>query len=675
MKVSERWLRTLINPALTITELAEQLTQASLEVDSLEKIPEQEQESVCTFKIPPNRGDCLSMEGIAREVSLLNNLPYQKITPAAITPTLKDTFPVDIKAVAACPRYVSCVLRNVDVMKPVSPEIKERLELAGIRSINRVVDILNYVMLELGQPLHAFDLETLKSSLQVRYALANEKMVLLDGQTLNLNPTVLVISDSEKAQALAGIMGGLGSSVTEKTRHILIESAYFDPVTIRLGSQHSGLKTDASYRFERGVDPSLPNRALQRVLQLLNEDGKLQAGPISVHEALTHLPKVPVVHLRHKRIARILGKDFSSETIFDILNRAGMKVTETDEGFHVIAPSFRHDIALEEDLIEEIARVSGLETFLSTALTGEMQYPATTHPNFKNRLKTVLVDRGFNEAVTYSFIDPEWLEVFQYPTHSLALKNPISREMAVMRASLWPGLLQAVQYNQRRQSQRGRLFEMGTCFSHDQESLYLGLVVFGAVHQEQWGLANKPHDFYDLKADMEALFSVLKGFSLRFESSEHPALHTGQSAQIIAEDKTIGWIGSLHPRLLKALDLEGPVSLAEINLEDVLREKTVRFQALSKFPMIRRDLAVVIDQQVTAAILKEAILETAGELLESVVLFDVYQGKGVAPGKKSVAIGLSLRHATRTLVENEINDIIKRVILMLSDRFKATLRE
>jgi len=675
MKVSERWLRTLINPDLDITALAEQLTQASLEVDSLEIIENNDNESVCTFKIPPNRGDCLSMEGIAREISLLNNLSYQSISHNLITPMITDTIAVEIEEEALCPRYITCVLKEVDVNHPVAPEILARLELAGVRSVNRVVDILNYVMLELGQPLHAFDLDTLKPTICVRRARLNEKIVLLDGQNITLNPECLVIADSEKVQALAGIMGGLASMVTEKTRNILIESAYFDPVTIRLSAQQQGLKTDASHRFERGVDPALPKRALMRALQLLSENVNVQIGPISVNEALAHLPVMPVIQLRHKRIAQVLGKDFASEETRNILSRAGMQLKETSDGFSVVAPSFRHDILIEEDLIEEIARVVGLHQLPSRSLAGEINYPVAIDINLKNRLKTLLVDRGFHEAMTYSFIDPQFADSFQYPTHSLALKNPISRDMAVMRASLWPGLLQAVQYNQRRQALRVRLFEMGTCFTLSAEALYLSVVATGALQQEQWGAANKVQDFYDLKADIEALFSILKMPSPQFELSEHPALHPEQSAQIVLDGKSIGWIGNLHPRLIKTLDLEGPVSLSEINLTGLLTEKTALFKTISKFPMIRRDLAVVLSENVTAAALKEAIAATVGDLLESIVLFDVYQGKGVGVGQKSVAIGLILRHQTRTLVETEISDIIKEVVGMLASRFNATLRE
>jgi phenylalanyl-tRNA synthetase beta chain len=682
MKVSERWLRTFVNPPVMIAELAEQLTQASIEVDSLEITNQDTPQGIFTFKIPPNRGDCLSIEGIAREVSVLNNLSYQSVSPAIVMPVLTETFSVEIEEPALCPRYFSCIVRGINSAIPASDEIKERLMLAGLRSVSRVVDILNYVMLELGQPLHAFDLTTLKPRLCIRRAKAGEKIVLLvDEKEILLTPDCLVIADNTGPQALAGIMGGLASSVTDKTAAVLLESAYFHPVGVRLTAQRHSLKTDGSYRFERGTDPSLPKRALERVLQLLSEDTSVQIGPIAGCEAPAHLPERPTILLRHSRILRVLGVSFSSKEINDILRRLNMEIQETLEGFTVVPPSYRQDITIEEDLIEEIGRVIGLHHLVSAPLTGAIPYPAITSINLKNRIKTSLVDRGYSEAVTYSFIDPLFAETFKFPTHSAVLKNPISREMAVMRSSLWPGLLQAVQYNQRRQQLNLRLFEMGTCFPESasdktiQENLYLSGVIVGALQGEQWGVSNNPHDFYDLKKDVEALFAILKEPTLKFKRAEHPALHPGQSAEIFRQGKPIGWIGSLHPELCKIFELEGPVSLFELNMEGVLNEPTARFKAISKFPSIRRDIAVVLDQNIEAAALKKAMIETAGEWLESIVFFDVYQGKGVPTGQKSLAIGLVLRHPTRTLVENEISDIIKEVVLTLANQFRATLRE
>jgi len=684
MKVSERWLRTFVNPPVMIAELAEQLTQASIEVDSLEMINPEKPEGVFTFKIPPNRGDCLSIEGIAREVSVLNNLSYQSKSLAAVTPTLTETVRVDIKEPALCPRYFSCVVRGINSTVSASDEIKEKLTLAGLRSVSRVVDILNYVMLELGQPLHAFDLATLKPELCVRHAKAGEKIVLLvDEKEILLTPDCLVIADNTGPQALAGIMGGLASSVTDKTEAVLLESAYFYPVGVRLTAQRHGLKTDGSYRFERGTDPLLPKRALERVLQLLSEDKNVQIGPIAACEAPEYIPTRPTIVLRHSRILRVLGVSFASKDIQDILRRLNMDIQETPEGFSVVPPSYRQDITIEEDLIEEIGRVIGLHHLASAPLTGVIPYPSTTSIDLKHRIKTSLADRGYSEAITYSFIDPLFAEMFKFPTHSAVLKNPISREMAVMRSSLWPGLLQAVQYNQRRQQLNLRLFEMGTAFVQNtsdkkgtvQENRYLSAVIAGTLQAEQWGAPNNSHDFYDLKKEVEILFAILKEPTLDFKNAKHPALHPGQSAEIWRQGKAVGWIGSLHPELVKKFELEGPVSLFELDLAGILSEPTARFKAISKFPSIRRDIAVVLDQNIEAAALRKAMVETAGEWLESIIFFDVYQGKGVPTGQKSVAIGLILRHPTRTLVENEISDIIKEVVLMLANQFRATLRE
>ncbi len=680
MKVSELWLRTLVNPPLSVTEIADQLTNAGIEVDSLEFIGAKADQGIWTFKIPPNRGDCLSMEGIAREVALLNNMAYQTKPIVAVQSTIDESISVHIEKPELCPRYLACVVKNINPTVPTPVGIKDRLEMAGLRSVSLLVDILNYVMLELGQPLHAFDLAKLGSEIKVRSAIAGEHLTLLDGQKIELIPETLVIADNHGVLALAGVMGGLHSAVSETTHSILIESAYFNPIAVRLAAKHYGIRTDSSFRFERGIDPFIQKLAIDRAVQLILETAGGQVGTVQEYQSANFMPKCPSVILKKARIQQLLGIVIPEETILRIFQLGNMQVQKEGDSFKVSPPSYRQDIALDVDLIEEIIRVYGLQHCQGEPLSGSLAFGRMFDATpFDLRAKQLLADRGYSEAITYSFTDPKWLEHFHFQEKPLALSNPITVEMAVMRTSLWPGLLQAVQYNQRRQSARVRLFEIGVCFKEFDgsfvEKSYLSGVVAGTLQPEQWGVVKTQHDFYDLKGDLEAILGLIPGATFTFAKGEHAALHPSQTAKILMNQQTVGVIGSLHPQLLKSLDLEGPLSLFEIDLERVQIPTKVVFQSLSKFPAIRRDLAVLIEQTVWVSDLKAAIYESVGQLLEELIIFDVYQGKGIDPTKKSIAIGLILRHSSRTLVEDEVSGIIQRVVAMLSSRFGAILRE
>jgi len=476
MKVSEHWLRSLTNPPLSLLGVADQLTHAGIEVDSLEweapsqKSENEQKEGVLTLKIPANRGDCLSMEGIAREVSALNNLSYHTPIEPEILPTLSDTPSIRVEAQDLCPRYVGCVVKNINNTVATPAWLKNRLEMGGIRSVSAVVDILNYVMIEGGQPLHAFDLQKIDTEIVIRKSKKGERITLLDTQEKIFEADALVIADKKTVLAIAGVMGGLESAVNENTTEILIESAYFDPIAIRKTAKQYNLRTDASHRFERGIDPGLQKRALNRVLHLLMEiTGGLVSKVFEESEA-KFLPKFPPILLRKERISKILGVTFPDTEVIEILARLGMKVEAKHLEFIVTPPSFRHDIRLEIDLIEEIARIIGLMNLPSQMITTRIQSPTLGETEIPiARFKEVLVDRGYVEAITYSFIDPKWALLFE-PDHPLyPLSNPISVEMAVMRGSLFPGLLQAVEYNQRRQILRTRFFEIGTCFLNEKQ--------------------------------------------------------------------------------------------------------------------------------------------------------------------------------------------------------------
>jgi len=678
MKVSESWLKSFIDLSLSVDEIVNQFTNAGIEVDSIEFVQDPKQ-AVWTFKIPPNRGDCLSMEGIARELSLLNRSTYQVVKVAEPLVELPDTLPIQIKNPNLCPYYIGCIVKNIDTAVLSPTWLKMRLELAGIRSVNLVVDVMNYVMIELGQPLHAFDLNKLDTGIVVRESDIGEKVILLDGQALELKAGTLVIADKSKIQAIAGVMGSADSAVSERTNAIFVESAYFNPVSIRLAAQQYGLKTDASYRFERGVDPTLQQRALKRAVQLLSEIAGCKVGAFLEYQSNLQSSTNVGIFLRKEKIARLLGTQFSETEILGLLERSAIKIEKEAEGFKVYPLPFRQDLVLEVDLIEEIARLYGFHRFQSEKLSGSLNYfPLCETDNSSICFKQLLINRGFCEVITYSFVDSELMTLLS-DIPPLTLANPISSEMQVMRTNLWPGLVQAVCYNQRRQLMRVRLFELGNCFINEKNCLkeveVLAGVCCGSLYPEQWGIKKRLHDFYDVKGDIEALLTLGNDKDVQFEQIEHLALQPGQAAKIIRNGQTVGYLGALRTNIIKRLELEGPIFVFELNMEHLRKTRRTTFQTLSKFPSIRRDIAILVQKTILAADLKTAIQNSAGELLQSVALFDVYEGQGVEPNKKSIALSLILQHPSRTLVESEVSEIMDRVVSTLTHQFQATLRE
>lgn len=679
MKVSELWLRSLINPPLPATAIADQLTRAGIEVDSITPAGKEIQ-NILALKVPTNRGDCLSLEGLARELSVLNNMPYHSILVAPAPTRISDTLPVYVERADLCPRYVGCVIKNSHNQGTSPTWLTERLEAGGIRSVSTLVDIINYVMLELGQPLHAFDLTKLNQAIVVRLSKPGEQITLLDNQTIRLIPGTLVIADKNALQAIAGVMGGLKSAVVRETTALWVESAYFDPVTIRLIAKQVGLRTEASHRFERGIDPTLQRRALERVQQLVVEIAGGDAGPIIEQKNEAYLPKIPIIFLRKDRISKILGTQISDPVVLNILQRLGMQVTPEPLGFRVSPPTFRGDITQEIDLIEEVARIYGLHRLGKNIPTTILSLPFVSETAVSpERFKTLLVDRGYSEIISYSFIDPKWFTELGEETKPLTLSNPIAADMASMRMSLWPGLLQAVHYNHCRKQHRTRFFEMGACFLRSEEQIIemqrLGGVIAGSLYKEQWGTPLRTPDFYDIKSDVEALCALVDEKAFTIEKAEHASLHPGQTVRILRAGNTVGYAGVIHPRILKAFKLEGPLMVFELDMAYLQNAKIPSFQPLSKFPAIRRDIAILVDKAFSATELRSAIAGSAGAWLQEIILFDVYQGKGIAPTQKSVALGLILQHPSRTLVEEEINKIVQGILTMLTDRFEAVLRE
>ncbi len=632
--------------------------------------------------LTPNRGDCLSIAGLAREVGVLNKAPVSFVEIAPVAPSIDDILPITLEDPAGCPRYQGRVIRNVDMSAATPLWMVEKLRRCGIRSIDPVVDVTNYVLLELGQPMHAFDLATLRGGIIVRKAKQGEKLTLLDGNEVELNDTTLVIADQEKAVAMAGIFGGEATGVTAESKDIFLECAYFNPITIAGRARSYGLHTDASHRYERGVDWQLQRKATERATQLLLDIVGGQAGPVVEALSADDLPVAAQVTLRQSKVNQLLAFEMPAAEIEEILTRLGMTVERSgDDAWTVAVPSYRFDISIEVDLIEELARVYGYNNLPVKVPTVELNMISDDESRVELRdVRRQLIGRGYQEAITYSFIEKGLAAQFDDQHVAVALANPISAEMAVMRTSIWPGLAKAVQYNQNRQQARIRLFETGQRFLAEGDALLQENVIAGIIcgprQQEGWSADNAAVDFYDLKGDVESLLT-LGGCAEQFSfcAERHVALHPGQSAAIKRNGKTVGFMGALHPELIKALDLNGPVFVFEIIQAELLTGSLPRFDSLSKFPESRRDLALLVDEAVAFDAIRHVAEAHGGEFLKAVTLFDVYQGKGVGPGQKSLALGLTWQHPSRTLNDEEINEVIDFVVSALREQFGATLRE
>ncbi|MEE4105048.1 phenylalanine--tRNA ligase subunit beta [Pseudomonas viridiflava] len=632
--------------------------------------------------LTPNRGDCLSVAGLAREVGALYAAEVTRPQVATVAAVHDEVRPVEVLAPAACPRYLGRVIRNVDLSRPTPLWMVERLRRSDVRSIDAAVDITNYVMLELGQPLHAFDLAEINGGIRVRMAEEGEKLVLLDGQEVSLRADTLVIADHQRALAIAGVMGGEHSGVTAGTRDIFLESAFFDTISVAGKARSYGLHTDASHRYERGVDWQLAREAMERATGLLLEITGGEAGPVTEVVSEQHLPSVAPVTLRASCVEQMLGLVIENAEIERLLKALGLGVSAEANGqWHVTVPSHRFDISLEVDLIEELARLYGYNRL-------PVRYPqARLAPQAKAEaqgdlpeLRRLLVARGYQEAITYSFIDPKWFELFTPGVKPLLLANPISNDMAVMRASLWPGLVKALQHNLNRQQDRVRMFESGLRFVGQLEGLkqepMLAGVVCGSRLPEGWAQGRDAVDFFDVKADVEAVLGfagALGDFS--FTPGEHPALHPGQTARILRDGREVGFLGAIHPELSKNLGLDRPVFVFELVLGEVAKGRLPKFHELSRFPEVRRDLALLADRDVSSSAVMDVIRENAGEWLTDLRLFDVYQGKGIDPHRKSLAVGLTWQHPSRTLNDDEVNATTLAILTSLEERLNATLRK
>jgi phenylalanyl-tRNA synthetase beta chain len=640
----------------------------------------------CTMDVDltPNRADCLGLRGIAREVGVLNGLTVTEPTIAAVTVTSTSVRAINLAAPAACPRYLGRVIEQVNCQAKSPLWLTERLRRSGIRSIDPVVDVTNYVLLELGHPMHAFDDDQLQGAIHVRMAVEGETLTLLNGEQVTLHNDVLVIADEHKALAMAGIFGGQGSGVTATTRTIFLESAFFAPAAITGRARRFGLHTDASHRYERGVDPELQRLAMERATGLIIDICGGQAGPIIEAKSEQHVPQPKTVNLRAARLAKVLGIAVATAQVEDIFQRLGFHVSATATGWQVSVPTFRFDIAIEEDLIEEVARIYGYHRIEAAAPAAQLRMiPRQEAQLSASYFKRLLIDRGYQEAITYSFVDPKHQALLFDDTAALTLPFPISLEMSSMRVSLWPGLLSAVAYNQKRQQQSLSFCESGLRFIPDhnaengvrQQPMLAG-VRAGKAFAEHWQEGERATDFYDIKGDVEALLEATGEAHLyRFVADQHPALHPGQSAAIFRADKRVGYVGTIHPQFEKKLGLNGRTFVFELEFNAIAKRPVPRAQAISKYPMIRRDLAIVVKQQVAAGEIIAAIENVGVNHLVDLNLFDVYQGPGVAEGQRSLALSLTLQHSDRTLEEQEINTAVAAVVEMLATEFGATLRE
>lgn len=634
--------------------------------------------------LTPNRADCLGIKGLAREVAVLNALEVTEPVFPAVNITLFEQRNIHLQAAEACPRYLGRVIRNINTQAATPLWMVEKLRRSGIRSIDPVVDITNYVLLELGHPMHAFDLDKLTGDIQVRFATAGEKLVLLDENEVTLNTETLVIADQEKALAIAGIFGGLASGVTVTTRHVFLESAFFSPLAIAGKARQYGLHTDASHRYERGVDPQLQRTAMERATALLLEIVGGEAGPVVEAVSEAHLPAIASISLTEQKLSRILGINIEKSQVSAIFQRLGLSVMETVDGWQVKVPGYRFDIAIAEDLIEEVARVYGYNNIPNVAPVADLRMRKFDESVLNiHQIRQLLVDRGYQEAITYSFVDPKIQQVLFPQQQGLVLPNPISADMSVMRLNLWPGLLQAVQYNQNRQQQRIRLFEYGLKFIPDEQAEngvcqtpVLGGVIIGSVSNEHWAMENRPVDFYDLKGDIEALLALTSATeAFRFVPAEHNALHPGQTAALYRENQVVGYLGTLHPEAERKLGIKGKAYLFELELGALGKREIAQAQELSKYPSNRRDLAIVVKNEVAFADILSAIKKVSGNQLVELKLFDVYTGAGVPSGYKSLAIALTLQDKARTLEDKDIQLVINQVIEVLVSDFNAMLRE
>lgn len=630
---------------------------------------------VFTLSLTPNRADCLGVWGVAREVAAITGVELHALEVNPTVNAISETLPVHVTAADACPLYCGRILRGVNAAAQVPLWLTQRLERSGIRSINAVVDITNYVLLETGQPMHAFDLAKITGAIEVRYASSSEQITVLNGNSVELSPAMLLIADKSKPLALAGIMGSLDSGVTQATTDIFLESAFFNPQAISGKSFQLGFSSDSAYRFERGVDFAATRRALERATQLIHSICGGQPGPIS--EVKNRLPQRIAVKVRASKVKRMLGIAIESQQICAYFSRLGFAYTLQDSEITVLPPSYRFDLAIEEDFVEELARIYGYDKI-------PVQFPridmamlsATETKRDALIIKQSLVARDYQEVINYAFVDAMWELDFANNETPIALKNPIASHMSVMRSTLIGGLIANLQFNLNRKQSRIRLFEVGCCFIPEHGQDYRQIekiagVCYGDVAAEQWGYPARPVDFYDVKSDVEVL---LNNADVKFEKFSHSALHPGKSAQIWKENNAIGWMGELHPNWQKKYGLQKNAVMFELDLASLMNKSIPAAKEISKFLPVRRDIAVIVANEINAYSLLACMLAEKPAIVSDISLFDIYRGKSMENNKKSLAFRVLLQDTEKTLTDEEADRAITSLLKILSDKFAAALR-
>ena len=627
-------------------------------------------DTLITLKLTPNRADCLSMQGLAREVGAITGAETRLPQVQETAIRIQDALAVHVAASEACPLYLGRVVRGINAQATTPRWMAERLERSGIRPLLAPVDITNYVMLELGQPMHAFALSRLNGGIEVRMAREGERLELLNGQTAELAPDMLVVADANGPVALAGIMGGQPTSVERVTVDVFLEAAFFAPAAIAGRARRLGLSTDSSHRFERGVDFGATRQALERATQLLLDICGGQPGPIT--EALADLPQREPITLRLARLKRVAGIELDADQVMSGLVALGAQVERQDDRLVVTPPSFRFDLAIEEDLIEEAVRLFGYDNIpAQPPAAPSRMLPQDETVLADDTLRQMLVDLDYQEVITYSFVDPAWEVALNASARPLLLANPISSQLSAMRTTLWGGLLETLRHNLNRQQERVRIFESGRVYaSLAEQPMKLGGLAFGDALPEQWGAAARRVDFFDLKGDLERLF----GQSLDARPGLHPALHPGQSAELWVDGQAVGWIGALHPRLVQAFDLPTAPMLFELDSQVLAQRGLPRHASLSRFPLVRRDLAFVLDAHTPAGELLAVLREAMTAQVRSIELFDDYRGKGIAENQKSLAIRVVMQDTQRTLTDQEVEDAVQKLVDSALRQCNASLR-
>ena len=628
----------------------------------------------------PNRADLLCVAGVARELGVIMQAPVVEVSTKIAEVDSDQTFPVKISSDDLCQRYAGRVISDLNVKAKTPDWIIEKLQRSDIRSLGPVVDVTNYVMLELGQPMHGFDFDKLNGGIDVRNAVEDEKLALLDGKEISLNSDTMVIADAEKALALAGIMGGEESAVGNDTQNIYLESAFFLPERIMGKARKYGLHTDSSHRFERGVSPDLQVKALERATQLVVEICGGTAGPVNDVIANDNLLKRDVIYFERYRIKRHLGIEVEDSRVADILTRLGCDVESVEEGWNIKPPVFRFDLATPEDLVEEVARIYGYDNIPARLRPMQPRIVLNEETQVsEDSLRNILVSRGYQEAITYSFVPPEVESLLSPGQEQIELSNPISEDLSIMRSTLWSGLIPAIDKNVKRQQSRVRFFESGLSFQKTAEGLEqrkkLAGAITGNLYSEQWNMNSREIDFYDIKGDVEALLEEATGQEFEFVASDHAALHPGQSANIISNGQVVGVCGALHPKIEKELNLDQQVFVFELDVDLVSQKKLPEYTKVSAFPSTRRDLALLVDQSVDFSEITKSLKNMNINELFDIFVFDVYSGEHIDSGQKSLALGLIFQDFSRTLEEQEISAHVGKIMKTLEAQTGAVLRQ